>query len=167
LTNHEFKQLMRKLDEILYALKPHVFSLEVEQVFGGNMDLSKKVRNIAPVARLSAVGDMGGLTSPGTASILVSLLDNGVPYIPSTVQPPASAYTFNPTLTCDDNSVTMVADPNVVNQANITIPTGDTNTSVTFTATAVAPDGSTATGSLTIPFGSVAQQYSISLVQTS
>ena len=105
---------------------------------------------------------IGSLTSPGTASILLALLDNGAPY----VLPAGSTYVFTPTLTASDTSVTIAADPTVADQFDVTIPAGDTSTSVVFTGTATAPDGTTATGTLSIPFASTPQQFSISVTQS-
>ena len=105
---------------------------------------------------------IGSLSSPGTASILLALLDNGSPYVP----PAGSTYTFAPTLTSSDTLVTITADPTVPDQFDVTIPAGDTSTSVTFTASATAPDGTTASGTLSIPFASTPQQFSISVTQS-
>jgi hypothetical protein len=105
---------------------------------------------------------IGLLSSPGTASILLALLDNGAPYTP----PVGSTYVFTPTLTASDTDVTIAADPTTPDQFDVTIPAGDPSTSVTFTASATAPDGTTATGTLTIPFAPTPQQFSISVTQT-
>ena len=105
---------------------------------------------------------IGSLTSPGTASILLALLDNGAPY----VAPEGSSYVFTPTLTASDTSVTIAPDATVPDQFDVTIPAGDTSTSVVFTGTATAPDGTTATGTLTIPFAATPQVFSISVTQT-
>ena len=105
---------------------------------------------------------IGLLTSPGTASILLELLDNGAPYVP----PVGSSYVFTPSLVASDSTVTITPDPTVPDQFDVTIPAGDASTSVTFTASAVAPDGTTATGTLTIPFAPVPQTFSISVTQS-
>lgn len=104
---------------------------------------------------------IGQLSSPGTAEILLALLDNGSPYVP----PAGSSYVFTPTLTASDSSVSIAADPTVPNQFDVTIPAGDTGASVTFNATATAPDGTTATGTLTVPLAPVPQQFTISVTQ--
>lgn len=105
---------------------------------------------------------IGQLSSPGTAVLLLALLDNGQPY----VAPSGSSYVFSPTLSASDSSVTIAADPTVPDQFDATIPAGDPATSVTFTASATAPDGSTASGTLTIPFAPQPQKFSISVTQT-
>jgi hypothetical protein len=105
---------------------------------------------------------IGALVSPGTAVLLLALLDNGAPYVP----PAGSSYAFAPSLTADDTNVSIVADPTTPEEFDVTIPAGDTNTSVTFTATATAPDGTTATGTLTIPLAPEPQQFTISITQT-
>ncbi len=105
---------------------------------------------------------IGSLTSPGTASILLALLDNGSPY----VAPEGSTYTFSPTLTASDALVTISPDATVPDQFDVTIPAGDTSASVTFTGTATAPDGTTATGTLSIPFAAVPQTFTISVTQS-
>ena len=105
---------------------------------------------------------IGSLTSPGTASILLELFDNGAPY----VAPAGSTYVFTPTLTASDPSVTIAPDATVPDQFDVTIPAGDPSTSVTFTGSATAPDGTTATGTLSIPFTATPQAFSISVSQT-
>jgi hypothetical protein len=105
---------------------------------------------------------IGSLTSPGTASILLALLDNGAPY----VAPEGSTYVFTPSLACSDASVTIAPDATTPDQFDVTIPAGDTSTSAVFTATATAPDGTTATGTLSIPLAAIPQQFSISVTQT-
>lgn len=111
------------------------------------------------------VGALGGLTSPGTATLEITLLDNGVPY----VNPPGSGYVFDPTISADDNSITMTADATVENQVDISIPAGDTATQITFTASAIAPDGTTVTATLSVPLAPapVASPFTLSLSQTS
>jgi hypothetical protein len=106
---------------------------------------------------------IGSLSSPGTAALFLALLDNGSPFTP----PPGSTYVFTPTLTASDSSVTIAADPTTPEQFDVTIPAGDTSTSVTFTGLATAPDDTTATGTLTIPFAATPQKFSISVTQTS
>jgi hypothetical protein len=105
---------------------------------------------------------LGQLTSPGTAALLLALLDNGSPY----VAPADSNYTFSPSLTASDPSVAIAADPSTPDEFDVSIPAGDAGTSVVFTATATAPDGSTATGTLTIPLEPEPQQFTISVTQT-
>ena len=105
---------------------------------------------------------IGSLTSPGTASILLALLDNGSPFVPVL----GSTYVFTPTLTADDTNVSISADPTVPDQFNVTIPAGDPSTRVTFTGSATAPDGTAATGTLSIPFATTPQTFTIGLTQT-
>lgn len=105
---------------------------------------------------------IGQLSSPGTAVLLLALLDNGEPY----VEPSGSAYVFTPTLTASDASVTITPDASTPNQFDVVIPAGDSSASVIFSASATAPDGSTASGTLTIPFAPEPQKFTISITQT-
>jgi hypothetical protein len=102
------------------------------------------------------------LSSPGSASILAALLDNGSPY----VAPAGSPYVFSPSLVADDTLVAIAPDPAVAGQFSVTIPAGDPAASVTFTGSAVAPDGSTVTATLQIPFAPAPQKFTLTLSQT-
>lgn len=105
---------------------------------------------------------LGLLSSPGTAALLLALLDNGVPY----VAPENSDYKFVPSLVASDPDVAITADPDTPNQFDVTIPAGDISLGVIFTAQATAPDGSIATGTLTISFAPQPQQFTIKITQT-
>lgn len=105
---------------------------------------------------------IGSLSSPGTATLLLALLDNGAPFTP----PAGSTYVFSPTLTADDTNISIAADPSNPLSFNVNIPAGDPSTVANFTATATAPDGTTATGTLAIPFAAQPQQFSINIQQT-
>jgi hypothetical protein len=142
----------RKLDEILrYERETHRDVEEIERRLHFNR-FTIYIQEI-PMA-------IGSLTSPGTATLLLSLLDNGQPYTA------VEGYVFTPTLTSNDTSIQIVADATTPNEFDLTIPSGDTSQSATFNATATAPDGSTAIGALTIPFMAVAQQFTIKIAQT-
>ena len=104
---------------------------------------------------------IGSLSSPGTASILVELLDNGSPF----VLPSGSTYVFTPALTASDTNVSIAPDASVPDQFDVTIPAGDPSASVIFTATAVDPDGNTITADLTIPFATVPQTFTLRVSQ--
>ena len=73
---------------------------------------------------------------------------------------------FLPTLTADDTNISIAADPSNPLSFNVNIPAGDPSTVANFTATATAPDGTTATGTLAIPFAAQPQQFSINIQQT-
>lgn len=125
---------------------------------------------------------IGTLSSPGTASFQLTLLDNGKLYAP----PPHTDYVFDATFTSPDTTVVIEQDKMTANLFRVTIPSGEKSTAVTFNASAVAPDGSlisaqvpllaqptamattTAKGvnTVTLPLKSVEQKYSIDIKQT-
>lgn len=114
---------------------------------------------------------IGNIAAGTTGQFGAALLDNGAPY----VAPAGSTYTFSPTFTASDPSVTFA--PATVDdsggtiplsdQTVVSVPAGDTGTSVTITATATAPDGTTATGSITVTLTPVPQQFTIAVTQLS
>lgn len=112
-----------------------------------------------------------GITAGGSGQFGAALLDNGQPF----VVPTGSTYTFAPTFSADDSMVTFSAATTDASSGTIplnaqiiaNVPGGDPDTSVTITATATAPDGSTATGSITVPVTAEAQQFTIAVGQLS
>jgi hypothetical protein len=105
---------------------------------------------------------VGSLSSPGTLTLVVALLDNGSPY----VAPAGSTYVFAPTVTTTDPAITFTADPTTPDQFDGVIAAGDTSTSASFTASAVDPTGATQTVTISIPFASVPHFFTLSLTQT-
>jgi hypothetical protein len=112
---------------------------------------------------------VGNITAGTTGQFAASLLDNGAAFTP----PSGSTYTLNPTWTSSDPSVTFA--PATTDASNgaiplqdqtlVTVPAGDTGTSVTITATAPAPDGTTATGSLVVALTPVPQKFALAVSQ--
>jgi hypothetical protein len=100
------------------------------------------------------------LTSPGAFIVGLTLLSNGAPFVPEA----GSSFVFSPTLAISDTSVVSTPDATVPNQFDITIPAGDTSASVTFTASATDPDGNAIVETLTLPFATVSQAFTISIV---
>jgi hypothetical protein len=154
------KEIIGLLERIERNTNPHHYTISltlVPQQFAVSVTLLEnhqmKITKInGRTVRQNSVGDIGALTSPGTATLSLELLDNGQPY----VTPPGSSYVFDPTISAGgDFSVSMTANPTVPDQVDVVIEAGDGNASITFTSTAIAPDGSTATGTLTLPLSQV------------
>lgn len=112
-----------------------------------------------------------GITAGGSGQFGAALLDNGQLFTP----PAGSTYVFVPTFSADDTTVTFSAatiDPSggaipLAAQTVVNVPAGDPGTPITITATATAPDGSMATGSLSVPVTAEAQQFTIAVGQLS
>jgi|SRR5580658_936970 hypothetical protein len=124
------------------------------------------------VKKAAKANAIGSISSPGNFALQLALLvstDGGntwTPYVP----PAGSTYVFSPSLELNpaDASISLSDDPTVVDQVDGVCAAGDTNASATFNASATAPDGSTANGTLTIPIVAVEplQQFSIGITQT-
>jgi hypothetical protein len=107
---------------------------------------------------------IGNITAGTTGQIGAALLDNGAP---------VAGFTGTFTFTASDTTVTFAPATTdasggtipLANQTVISVPAGDPGTSVTVTATTTAPDGTTATGTLTIALTPVAQQFTVGLTQ--
>jgi hypothetical protein len=100
------------------------------------------------------------LTSPGAFLAQLVLLANGSPFTPEA----GSSFVFSPTLTADDTTVVIAPDATTPALFDITIPAGDTGTSVTFTANGTDPNGNPIpAATLTLPFAAVAQTFSIGI----
>jgi hypothetical protein len=157
-TREEFKELMQILKAILAALKPQRFTIAITQVVQESNNM--KITKTNPARKSAAIG---GLSSPGSATLNFTLLDqNGNPY----VVPAGSTYVFNPTVSADDPNVTLTENTsNATPQVFVSIPPGDPSAQVTFSATATDPDGNTATGTLSIPLSEVTQTFTIEITQ--
>lgn len=112
---------------------------------------------------------IGNITAGTTGQFAATLLDNGAAY----AVPAGSTYILNPTWSASDPSVTFAPATTDVtsgaiplqDQTVVTVPAGDPGTSVTITATAPAPDGTVATGSLMVPLTPVAQKFTLAVSQ--
>lgn len=103
-----------------------------------------------------------GIVLGGSGTFLVSLLANGNPYTP----PAGSTYVFAPTLSASDPNVTITPNSGVADSFNVAVPAGDANTSTSLQASAVAPDGSTVTQTISVPYLPVPQAFTLQIVQT-
>lgn len=101
-----------------------------------------------------AIGNIGAGTS---GTFAAQLEDNGSPI----ALPVGSTFAW----TASDTTVLITPSDDSLS-ALIDVPSGDTGTSITVTASTVAPDGSTVSGSITVPLTPVPQQYSVTVVQT-
>lgn len=107
---------------------------------------------------------IGNITAGTTGQLGATLLDNG-----------AAVTGFTPTFTFSASDTTVTFAPAttdgsggtvpLANQTVISVPAGDTGTSVTITASTPAPDGTTASGTLTITLTPVPQQFTVALTQ--
>lgn len=143
---HLLTQIERQDRQILHILKQarHRFSLHVT---------------------LEPTMSIGNIDAGSTGQIASTLLDNGQPY----TQP----FTLSLTYSADDKEVTFSpATTDATNgqvpleqQQVVTVPAGDPGTSVTITVSSPAPDGSVATGSITIPLTPTPQKFTLSVTQ--
>jgi hypothetical protein len=101
------------------------------------------------------------ITSPGAYVVTLTLLANGTPFVPTADN---AGFTFTPSLTANDTSVTITADATTPDQFDVVVPAGDPNKSVVFTAQAVDPDGNSIVNTLELPFSSVSVAYTIGIV---
>lgn len=112
---------------------------------------------------------LGNITAGSTGQFAATLLDNGLPYS----APAGSSYVFNPTFTTSDPLVTFaLATTDASNgtipldeQIVVSIPGGDLGTSLTITATATAPDGTTIMNSITVALTPLPQKYTLVISQ--
>jgi hypothetical protein len=130
---------------------------------------SIRVSQVAAATHQEKTKMIGNITAGTAGQFAASLLDNGSLY----TAPAGSAYTLNLVWTASDPSVTFApATTDATNgavplqdQTVVTVPAGDPGTSVTVTATAPAPDGTTATGSLTVQLTPVPQKFTLAVAQ--
>lgn len=112
---------------------------------------------------------LGNITAGTTGQFGATLLDNGTTY----VAPSGSTYVFAPTFTSSDATVTFAAATTdasggtipLADQTVVSVPGSDQNTSLTITATALAPDGTTVTNSITVALTPGPQQFTIAVAQ--
>lgn len=100
---------------------------------------------------------IGNLNPGGTGSFAAQFLENG--------NPSSQAPTSVPVWSSDDASATFVTAADGLSTV-MTLDAADTSTSVTVTVSATAPDGSTATGSLTVPVTPGTNVFSFAVTQT-
>ena len=103
-----------------------------------------------------------GIVLGGSGTFLVSLLANGNPFTP----PAGSTYVFAPTLTASDPNATISPNSGVSDSFDVSVPAGDANTSTSLQASAVAPDGTTITQTISVPYLPVPQAFTLQIVQT-
>jgi hypothetical protein len=108
------------------------------------------------------VTSVTSLTTPGAYNVLLTLLANGVLFVPEA----GSSFVFAPTLVADDTTVTIAADATTPNSFDVTIPAGDPAKSVVFTAQGTDPDGNSIVSTLELPFTSVSQVFTIGIAVT-
>lgn len=146
------RHLERLISQLLSSLFPSRFTIRI----------------IQEVMQENTIMAVGTITAGTPSQFGSALLDNGAVFVP----PAGSTYVFSPTFTADDPGATFA--PATVDasggtiplsaQTVVTLPVGDTATSVTITATATAPDGTVSTGKISVP---AAQQFTIAVTQLS
>lgn len=102
---------------------------------------------------------IGNIQAGTTGTFSATLLDNGAPI----ALPASSVFAWS----ADDTLVTI--DTNAApdgSLAVVTVPAGDAGTSVTLTVSATAPDGTTATGTITVALTPVPQTFTVQVMQT-
>lgn len=102
-----------------------------------------------------------GVIVGGTGKFLAQLEDNGQPI----ALPAGSTWVW----ATNDTGTTVAADPadTTGGTVDVTIPAGDTNTTVTITASTTDPTGATQSGSLTFPVLPVPQKFTVTVSQIS
>jgi hypothetical protein len=163
--DHQWKQLEFELQEIRGILEAQDRMLRI---------IERTIILCIPhrfTLKLTQEGTMaiGTIAAGSTGQFGVALLDNGVPY----VDPTGSTYALTPTFTASDPTVTFAPATEdasagailLADQVVATVPAGDLGTSVTITATATAPDGTTITGELTVALTPEAQKFTLVVTQ--
>jgi hypothetical protein len=149
-----FIKIMREIVELLCAIL---------------LELLQKTNRYSIHIKQETSMSIGNITAGTTGQFGATLLDNGTLY----ETPAGSTYIFTPSFTASDPTVTFA--PATVDESGgtilledqvvVTVPGGDLETSVTITATATAPDGTMATGSVTVTLTPAPQKFTIAVTQ--
>lgn len=127
------------LDRIERDLEPHRYQIRITQEF---------------------VMAIGNISAGTTGSFSAALTDNGSPIALPTGS--TFAWTSTDSLVTFDTS----ASPDG-SSAVVSVPAGDTGTTVTITVSTTATDGTTATGSITVALTPVPQRFAVTITQVS
>lgn len=155
--DHELHEALRRIERDLKQIDHRLSHIEREIRPQPNNHFTLQVQEI-PMAI--------GTIAPGTTGQFgVTLLDNGVP--------DTTGFAVSPTFTADDTSVTFAPATTDASNGSIpvaaqtvaSVPAGDPGTSVTITASATAPDGTTATGTITVALTGTAQKFTLGVSQ--
>lgn len=100
---------------------------------------------------------IGNIPAGSTGAFAAQLEDNGSPI----TLPSGSTFAWS----ASDATVTFATSADTTSTV-ATVPAGDPGTSVTITASTTAPDGTTASGTITVALTPTPQQFSVSVTQT-
>jgi hypothetical protein len=142
---HFERKVLRLLHEILCEIRgeqpPAVFTVQIASIQENAMSTTPIIVQGTP------------------ASFFASLLENGSPY----VAPAGSTYVPSYTWSASDPGLLLTPSSDTTS-VSITDPTSDTATTATLGVSTVAPDGSTATGTLVVTLQpGVANVFSVNI----
>lgn len=100
---------------------------------------------------------IGNIVAGSTGSFAAQLLDNGA----AISLPTGSVFAWS----ASDSTVTFVTSADTTSTV-VTVPAGDTGTSVAITASTVGPDGKTYSGTITVALTAAPQTFSVVITQT-
>ena len=154
ISQHELYETLR---EIVHLLR------EIRQ------ELEKRLNHYSLHITQETTMALENITAGTTGQFGATLLDNGLPYS----APAGSSYVFTPAFTASDSAVTFTPATDdassgtipLADQIVVSIPASDSGTSVTITATATAPDGTTVTNSITVALTPLPRTYTLAISQ--
>jgi hypothetical protein len=106
---------------------------------------------------------IGNITAGSTGTFASTLLDNGVPF----VAPSGSTFVPSYTYSSPDSSVSFAPSADTTS-AVVTVPASDTAKTLVIGSSTVAPDGTTASGTITVTLSpsTGSQTFTVGLTQT-